>query len=63
MLFLLAAEPVGWTIRNHPHEYVYFNPLVGGLDGAFGNYETDYWGNSIRMASEWLAAEGVTFDE
>ncbi|MBI4550211.1 MAG: hypothetical protein HY714_04740 [Candidatus Omnitrophica bacterium] len=51
----LLAEPAAWMIRNHPHEYVYFNPSVGGLKGAFGRYETDYWGNSLRLASEWLA--------
>lgn len=55
---LLAAtllEPVSWMVRFHPHEYIYFNPLVGGLKGAYGRYETDYWGNSLRMASEWLS--------
>lgn len=49
------AFPLGWMVRNHPNEYVYFNGLVGGLRGAFGKYETDYWGNSLRAASEWLA--------
>ncbi|HEY7699242.1 MAG TPA: hypothetical protein VIE88_12550 [Vicinamibacteria bacterium] len=37
-------------IRLHPHEYVYFNRLVGGLPGADGRYETDYWGESYREA-------------
>jgi hypothetical protein len=34
----------------HPHQYLYFNRLVGGLGGAYGRYETDYWGNSYREA-------------
>ncbi len=38
----------------HPHEYVYFNRLVGGLPGAYGRFETDYWGNSYREAVELL---------
>ncbi len=63
-LVFLLAEPASWMIKNHPHEYVYFNQIVGGLDGAFGNYETDYWGNSTRLASEWLRdyikKEGIT---
>ena len=50
-----AAEPAFWMIQNHPNEYVYFNPLVGGLSGAFKQYETDYWGNSLRKGAEWLA--------
>ena len=55
LLALTLLEPVNWMVRFHPHEYVYFNPLVGGLRGAYGRYETDYWGNSLRMGSEWLA--------
>jgi len=66
LVFFLAqlAEPSLWMIRNHPHEYVYFNPLTGGLKGAFLHYETDYWGNSLREGAEWLAdyqlREGLT---
>lgn len=55
LLMLTLLEPASWMVRFHPHEYVYFNPLVGGLKGAYGRYETDYWGNSLRMGSEWLA--------
>jgi hypothetical protein len=43
-------------VHLHPHEYVYFNRLAGGLPGAYGRYETDYWGNSYREAVERLAA-------
>ncbi|MDD5218620.1 MAG: hypothetical protein PHS88_11070, partial [Candidatus Omnitrophica bacterium] len=53
ILFHLSL-PLGWMIKNHPNAYVYFNELVGGINGAFGRYETDYWGNSLRAASEWL---------
>lgn len=57
LIFFLVqtAEPSLWMIRNHPHEYVYFNPIAGGLKGAFLRYETDYWGNSLRQGAEWLA--------
>jgi hypothetical protein len=43
-------------IHLHPHEYVYFNRLVGGLPGAYGRFETDYWGNSYREAVELLVS-------
>jgi len=56
ILILQIAQPFSWMIRNHPHAYVYFNPLVGGINGAFARYETDYWGNSLRGCAEWLAA-------
>ncbi len=41
-------------LANHPNDYVYFNTSVGGIQGAFGRYETDYWGNCLRQASDWL---------
>jgi tetratricopeptide (TPR) repeat protein len=44
-------------ISNHPNEYVYFNELAGGINGAYGNYETDYYSNSCRKAAEWIAKQ------
>lgn len=41
-------------VQLHPYEYVYFNEAVGGLRGAAGKYETDYWGASFREAVLWL---------
>lgn len=39
----------------HPYESVYFNRLVaGGLAGAAGRFETDYWGNSYKEGAEWI---------
>lgn len=50
LLFL----PIRHTARNHPNEYVYFNELVGGLRGAYGDYETDYYYNSLKNAVDWF---------
>ena len=33
---------------------MYYNQFVGGLKGAYGNYETDYYYVSQTEASEWL---------
>ena len=49
------SHPVQWMLAHHPNAYVYFNPAAGGIQGAFGRYETDYWGNCLRQASEWLS--------
>jgi hypothetical protein len=43
-------------VRLHPHEYVYFNRLIGGLPGAVDKYDTDYYGNSFKEAIEGLKA-------
>jgi hypothetical protein len=40
----------------HPDQYVYYNQLVGGVDGAENRYELDYWGNSYHEAVDRLVA-------
>lgn len=37
-------------VRLHPYEYVFYNPLVGGLEGASRRYATDYWVNIMPEA-------------
>lgn len=51
---LLAFSPLGFMVRNHPFEYTYYNKTVGGLKGAYGYYETDYYNYSVKQAYEWL---------
>ena len=41
-------------IRLHPYEYTYYNSFVGGTDGAFRKYETDYWLSCYKEAVEAL---------
>jgi hypothetical protein len=49
---------LGWNAttlyRLHPDEYLFFNPLVGGLEGASRRYATDYWVNIMPEAVEDL---------
>ena len=52
--FLMILPPTLHIIRNHPHEYVYFNELAGGMENAYGNYEMDYYYHSTRKATEWI---------
>jgi tetratricopeptide (TPR) repeat protein len=54
VVLLLAIHPLGFIVKNHPYYYLYYNQFVGGLKGAYGNYETDYYYHSIREGSEWL---------
>ncbi|MGD0583789.1 MAG: hypothetical protein ABR974_12700 [Bacteroidales bacterium] len=53
-LLLLAYHPVKFMAENHRYAYIYYNQLVGGLKGAYGNYETDYYYVSQRESAEWL---------
>ena len=41
-------------VRLHPYEYVYFNPLIGGVRGAQGKYMLDYWGLAFKQAADEL---------
>ena len=54
LLLLLAVHPIRFMAANHPYYYLYYNQFTGGLKGAYGNYETDYYYNSIREGTEWL---------
>ena len=57
LVALLGAAVVqGMTIaRLHPDEYIYYNVLVGGVGGAEGKWELDYWSNSMHEAVDRLA--------
>ncbi|HZY24470.1 MAG TPA: tetratricopeptide repeat protein [Bacteroidales bacterium] len=54
ILVLLSIHPVKFMLNNPEFYYLYYNQLVGGLKGAYSNYETDYYYVSQTAASEWL---------
>jgi len=43
-------------IRLHPYEYLFYNSLVGGLEGASRRYDLDYWFSSMPEALGQLEA-------
>jgi hypothetical protein len=43
-------------VRLHPYEYLVYNSLVGGLDGASRRYDLDYWFGSMPEAINYLEA-------
>lgn len=54
LMVIMMLLPLRFMVANHPDQYIYFNELVGGIKGAHGYYETDYWMNSIKPLSEWI---------
>jgi hypothetical protein len=52
LLMTLPGIYAGFQL--HPYEYIYFNNFVGGVKGAFRNYELDYWATSYKEAAEYL---------
>jgi len=57
---LLLLLPASFVARNHPLEYIYFNELSGGVKGAYGKYEMDYYLASLKPSSEWLIKEVIS---
>jgi len=49
-----VALPAVEMAKLHPYEYTYFNRIEGGVRGADGRYMLDYWGLSLKQASEAL---------
>jgi hypothetical protein len=43
-------------VRLHPYEYLYYNSLVGGLEGASRRYDLDYWFDAMPEAIGQLEA-------
>ena len=56
----VVAAGFGWNavtlVRLHPYEYLVFNPLVGGLEGASRRYAMDYWFTIMPEAVDGLEA-------
>jgi len=56
-MILIAAgliHPLRHTIVNHPDTYIYFNEWSGGINHTYGKFETDYYSNSLRPASDYF---------
>ena len=49
-----CIPPALHTAKNHPLQYIYFNEIVGGTQGAYGEYEMDYYLASLRQSTEWF---------
>lgn len=54
MCLLFAIKPIYDFVSLHPYQYVYFNEFAGGLTGAHGIFEGDYWGATYKEISEWV---------
>ena len=53
-LLVAVLLPIRDLVRLHPYQATYFNGLCGGLRGAAGQFETDYWVSSYREAMLWI---------
>jgi tetratricopeptide (TPR) repeat protein len=54
LLVVGLFHPLRHIIRNHPNTYIYFNELLGGINKTVGRFETDYYTNSLKPASDYF---------
>lgn len=54
MLGFLLLEPIYFTATTFPNTVTYHNQLVGGVSGAYANYEVDYYYNSLKQCADWF---------
>jgi 4-amino-4-deoxy-L-arabinose transferase-like glycosyltransferase len=63
LAFVAMAVLLLWPVRDliilHPYQSSYFNGLVGGVSGAWRDYDTDYWASSYKEAAEWINGRAV----
>jgi hypothetical protein len=55
LLVAYAVYHLVLLVQYHPYQYTYFNRVIGGLPGAHGRFDTDYWGHSYKEAVGALA--------
>lgn len=60
---ICGAMSVSTLARLHPYQYLYYNSLAGGPQGALNHYETEYWftsgRESVAKLKAWLEGRGV----
>ncbi len=54
LFLLLLLEPIVFTLRTFPDNASYFNSSVGGTEGAYGNYEMDFYYNGLKPCVEFF---------
>lgn len=58
-----AADSLATEARLYPYEYIWFNELAGGVRGAVGRFEQDYWASAesevVSKLRKTLRAEGT----
>jgi hypothetical protein len=48
--FLLLVN----LVKYHPYQTSYFNSIIGGIKGAYGLFDIDFWGTPQKGAMVWL---------
>jgi len=52
--FAILLPGIVGIIDLHPYQYIYYNNLIGGVEGAFRRFETDYWYTSYYESTKYI---------
>jgi len=52
--FAILLPGIVGIIDLHPYQYIYYNSLIGGVEGAFRRFETDYWYTSYYESTKYI---------
>lgn len=56
-LFIYLGYLIWQNIDMHPFQTSYFSEIVGGVKGASGKFDIDFWAYSYKYAASWINAQ------
>jgi hypothetical protein len=54
LIILIITPGLISLAKLHPYQYIYYNSFIGGVEGAFRQYELDYWLTSMHELTTWV---------
>ncbi len=54
LTFAILLPGIIGIINLHPYQYIYYNSFIGGVEGAFRKFETDYWYTSYFESTKYI---------
>ena len=54
VLVLILLPGLYANFKLYPYQYIYYNQLIGGINGAYRVYELDYWDLAFKEAQSYI---------
>ncbi|MEZ5046264.1 MAG: tetratricopeptide repeat protein [Chitinophagaceae bacterium] len=54
LLAIFLLEPLYFVASTFPQTITYYNATVGGVQGAYGDYEVDFYYNGLKECVDWF---------
>ncbi len=54
IIFLIILPGLYANIKLYPYQYVYYNQIAGGVNGAYRVFELDYWSLAFKEAQSYV---------